>query len=147
MVNDADECDFGEDRARAGTRQAARQQSELALDTSVVAPCEARRFVVDWLSGIGSSADVARDVALVVSELVTNAVVHAGSARRVVARAGDGRLRVEVHDGAVEPPVQRAPDAAFHGYGLQIVGAVAETWGWEPSPGGKYVWAELIDPD
>ena len=60
------------------------------------APGEARRSVADWLASAGCPDDVVDAMALVTSELVTNALVHADSAPEVTARLSDGRLRLEV---------------------------------------------------
>jgi anti-sigma regulatory factor (Ser/Thr protein kinase) len=88
------------------------------------------------------------DILLVVSELVTNAVLHgAGPVRLRLERRVDG-VRVEVSDdgeGAVAP---RTPDlAAVGGRGLMVVGRLAGSWGVDQrSPVGKTVWAELAVP-
>jgi anti-sigma regulatory factor (Ser/Thr protein kinase) len=119
------------------------QQFEVALDGGVAAPGDARRSLGHWLRGAGCPAHVVDDVTLLASELVTNGVVHAKSALHLVSRIGDGRLRVEVHDKSGQPPAQRAPDTTHGGYGLQLVAALADSWGWVRTRGGKYVWAEV----
>ena len=86
------------------------------------------------------------DVELVVSELVTNAVVHAATpflVRVVVART----IHVDVTDGSGAPPV-RLPATSGHpgGGGLGVVEACACRWGFEELVGGKVVWAELSIP-
>ncbi|MEU0331813.1 ATP-binding protein [Streptomyces sp. NPDC006193] len=90
--------------------------------------------------------DLAEDGALIVSELVTNAVRHArrDSIRVVVERLGAARVRVAVVDFSKAPPVRKVSGLDDeHGRGLALVTELAEDWGSEPLPWGKRVWAEL----
>lgn len=86
------------------------------------------------------------DTVAVVSELMTNAVVHtAGAQAELVLTHGDGLLLVEVRDDSACPPVlvRRAGDGEG-GRGLQLVHALASDWGWRPlGEGRKTVWALL----
>jgi anti-sigma regulatory factor (Ser/Thr protein kinase) len=89
---------------------------------------------------------LADDGALIVSELMSNAVRHArrGSLRVVVERPETACLRIGVVDFSKVPPVRRAPDPEDEGgRGLVLVAELAEDWGSEPLPWGKRVWAEL----
>jgi anti-sigma regulatory factor (Ser/Thr protein kinase) len=95
----------------------------------------------------GCPARLLVNMTLVTSELVTNAVVHARSAPRVIAVIGSGRLRLEVHDTDAAPPVRRGAITVTGGRGLHVVEAVTESWGWSPTADGKYVWAEMIYED
>ncbi len=83
---------------------------------------------------------------LVATELITNAILHAGS-RPVVrlAHLGDGCVRIEVADEAPQRPVQIVPyDQHTRGLGLHIVDALCESWGvTEPGPSSKVVWATM----
>lgn len=83
---------------------------------------------------------------LVSSELIANAIVHAGS-RPVVrlANLGDGCVRIEVADEAPERPVRIVPyEQHTRGLGLHIVDALCESWGvTEPGPSSKVVWATM----
>lgn len=103
---------------------------------------EARSFVVDCLAETDLMR-VAHTAALVVSELATNAVLHAKTPFTVtVARRGDW-LVVEVRDHvacrvAVPEP---SDDVELSGRGLEIVRAVSEAWGVWPRRDGKSVWA------
>jgi anti-sigma regulatory factor (Ser/Thr protein kinase) len=87
-------------------------------------------------------------VALLVSELVTNALVHGRPPMELRASRVGGGLRVEVLDGEGERrPRRRSVRPAAddpHGRGLTIVSALASRWGTAPSPGGKAVWFELV---
>lgn len=87
-------------------------------------------------------------VALVVSELVTNAVVHGEGPPELRLRWQGPSLLVEVHDDSVLlPHVQPLDDApAVSGRGMALVDLVADAWGTHLDPtGGKTVWA-LVTP-
>jgi len=90
--------------------------------------------------------ELADDGALIVSELVSNAVQHARSdALRVsITRPGAARVRLAVVDKSKAVPVPcEAGEDDEHGRGLALVGLLAESWGTDPLPWGKCVWAEL----
>jgi anti-sigma regulatory factor (Ser/Thr protein kinase) len=85
------------------------------------------------------------DLLLVVSELATNAVLHAKSDFLVVVRQAEHSLGVAVadNDATVPSPQSPSPERAS-GRGMRIVQALARRWGVEPVPGdGKVVWAKL----
>jgi DNA-binding NarL/FixJ family response regulator len=114
---------------------------ELAYD--VIAPSQARRIVSDVLSHWGHG-ELLDDAAIVVSELVTNAVRHAASPSIVVVnRIADG-VRIEVRDeGLGTPSPGAATSAAEGGRGLAIVAALARDWGVVAGERSKAVWVEL----
>jgi anti-sigma regulatory factor (Ser/Thr protein kinase) len=88
--------------------------------------------------------DLAGDAAMVVSELVTNAI-RAGASSIVleVGRVG-GMFRITVIDDAAGVPKLAEPDpTAVAGRGLRIVDALSARWGVEEAAVGKRVWAEL----
>jgi anti-sigma regulatory factor (Ser/Thr protein kinase) len=87
--------------------------------------------------------ELVEDAALVVSETVTNAVMHGCSAPRLCISLADSRLRVEVHDMSRALPELRAPSTTGGGQGLRIIAAVADSCGWSTTGTGKVVWAEL----
>lgn len=102
---------------------------------------QARRFLLDAL-GNRVSEEVAEDLALTVSELATNAVVHARTDFDVVICV-NGKVRIEVEDGSTELPVpQTARQMAIGGRGLQIVDELCDRWGVRVLPGRKCVWCE-----
>jgi anti-sigma regulatory factor (Ser/Thr protein kinase) len=105
----------------------------------------ARRFVMDCLHRL--NRDAYADVAeLLTSELVTNAVLHAGTAINVTVSDDAGGLRVEVTDASVTAPARRLYSAeAATGRGLGLVEALASQWGTRTDAGGKTVWFTLSD--
>lgn len=107
----------------------------------------ARTFVSVLVKEWGYEANAA-DVALIVSELFTNAVVHTrdqpDSRIKVCLHLRGSVLRVEVHDGTDKVPEPRAASpGAESGRGLHIVEAIAVGWGCDSTPDGKYVWCEV----
>ncbi|MEW6477450.1 MAG: response regulator [Actinomycetota bacterium] len=112
-------------------------------------PRAARRFVSQALTGWDDEeGDLTDTVTLLVSELVTNAVVHAGSEVEVLVRLTSTAARIEVTDASAEAISPR--DAAADedsGRGLALVGSLARRWGVRPAPGGgKTVWFEVDRP-
>ncbi|GAA3763355.1 SpoIIE family protein phosphatase [Streptomyces tremellae] len=113
----------------------------------------ARAFVRDTLQGWGCS-DVVDDAVVLTSELVTNAVVHAGTAADVRCLRTDDGVRIEVADRYPERevPVQ-ATGPSFgnldseHGRGLLLCAALASRWGVEYTPSYKQVWFQLDMPE
>jgi|tagenome__1003787_1003787.scaffolds.fasta_scaffold19505582_1 anti-sigma regulatory factor (Ser/Thr protein kinase) len=108
---------------------------------------KARRVVV----GLPISKEAREQLALVVSELVNNAVLHTGAADadslRLKVRLRSGRVRVEVRDNGpgFDPPSQNGHEPhAAGGYGLEIVAAISETWGVVRRRGGCTVWCEVL---
>jgi MEDS: MEthanogen/methylotroph, DcmR Sensory domain len=107
-------------------------------------PGRARRLVVAALEQGGHDEILVGDAALVLSELASNAVLHAGSAFSVAVRAQDGTLRIAVEDSA---PLLSGPRNGGliprPAHGLSLVQALSSRWGVEGTPRGKVVWAEL----
>jgi len=123
------------------------QQATTTLAQDLESPGAGRRFVQETLSRW--TCDGLMDtVGLLVSELVTNAVLHARSTADVSVRLAGDRVRVEVRDQSNEPIVRRlAADDALGGRGLSLVETLARRWGSHSEPGGKVVWFELDRPD
>ncbi|MEU3794132.1 SpoIIE family protein phosphatase [Streptomyces fructofermentans] len=113
----------------------------------------ARSFVRDTLQGWGF-ADIVDDAVVLTSELVTNAVVHAGTSADVLCLRSDDGVRIEVADRYPEReiPLQGtavnmgSPDREG-GRGLQLCAALADRWGVEYTPTHKQVWFQLELPD
>ena len=88
--------------------------------------------------------DLDGDVALVVTELVTNAMLHAGGTTGVVVRPGGGGVVIEVSDASPVPPVfARESDDDLTGRGMRIVSRLSARWGVHPTESGKTIWAEV----
>ncbi|MGW2540603.1 ATP-binding protein [Kitasatospora sp. NPDC001574] len=145
-------------------------QVQLAVQADPAEVGRARRWVRSRLlnHGVDPDAPIAETVVLVVSELVTNAVVHTGCpavlrlcfpigegpaeaapAAGVRETATVGPLRVEVADASQAAPAPRhaGPDVdATNGRGLELVELLCDRWGWYPDGAGKRVWCE-ISPD
>ena len=119
------------------------ERESCVLPNSPAAPALARRFVGSVLAG-WALADTFDDAPLVASELVTNAVRHAGGEVAVSISHGDSSLRVAVSDDSETVPVITALEYARRGgWGLNIVERLSAAWGLETSPRGKTVWCEL----
>ena len=119
----------------------------IELDGDPDAPSRGRHAVTAVLDEWGCEPGTREDLLLVVSELVTNAVVHGAEPIRVTMVRAPERVRVEVTDGAAAASPHgnpRPPTDAETGRGLSVVTRLAVAWGWRASPGrGKTVWAEL----
>ncbi|MDF9810826.1 ATP-binding protein [Streptomyces sp. SPB162] len=98
-------------------------------------------WCADWHPDIGS-------VALVVSELVTNAQRHAGGSVELSLVLEASRLRITVRDDSRAQPLMCPADPGkVGGHGLRIVATLAAgQWGVTPYGSGKRVWAELQPP-
>jgi anti-sigma regulatory factor (Ser/Thr protein kinase) len=113
------------------------------------APTRARRSVRSQLEGHIPAATTS-DAALLVSELVTNSVVHANvgphRALTVEVRTLDDRVRIAVTDpGSRLTPCMLPPDPETPGgLGLLLVDELCETWGVRQDSGSTCVWCELL---
>ena len=88
--------------------------------------------------------ELADDARIVVSELVTNAVLHGGGCTGVDVSLRNGGLRIEVRDGSRVPPLLVRPsEESLTGRGLRLVASVSERWGARAEDGGKVVWADV----
>jgi anti-sigma regulatory factor (Ser/Thr protein kinase) len=115
-------------------------------ESAGVARCHVR-VALDY-HGLGDYAD---DAAVITSELVGNAVQHAGMGGTETFAVTLTRVRspdavvVVVADSSPHPPVRRETTAGSErGRGLQVVEALSAYWGWNPVDGGKEVFAALV---
>ena len=118
----------------------------MSLPGHVSAAGAARRFVRDALSEADLRGEVVSDVELLVSELVTNAVIHARSASRVTLDYEGSRVRVTVADESpARPELLEHRADSITGRGLFLVDQIAHRWGIDTDrePAGKRVWFEL----
>jgi anti-sigma regulatory factor (Ser/Thr protein kinase) len=118
--------------------------AELTLPVDEQAPGQARRFLRE-ASCQTHHARVMDEAELLVSELVTNAVVHGAPPVTVNVECDGTDLRVAVTDGSDRSPVPRQADPdAESGRGIYLVDVISDRWGIAPSRGhGKAVWFTL----
>jgi anti-sigma regulatory factor (Ser/Thr protein kinase) len=118
----------------------------LQLSKDLDSPATARRFVAEEAARL--PADVLADAELLVSELVTNAVIHGRAAITLRVNVDPPGIGIAVHDSG-EDTVELQPEVPDPdtpgGRGLLIVRAIATAWGVTPSdpPPGKTVWFRL----
>ena len=105
----------------------------------------ARAFVRETLRATSVDVDTAM---LLVSEVTTNAVLHARTPVTVQVQVTAGVVRVEVTDGsAAVPRIHGYGPTAATGRGLRLVDQLARSWGVRDKPdGGKVVWFEVGEP-
>lgn len=122
-----------------------RTEASLDLGPTPRSVPAARRLARRLAERAGLTPDTAEAVELVVSELVTNAVIHTGTPSRLHLVVARGVVRIEVCDEAPLPPMLRLTSAtATTGRGLRLLNALTESWGVEEvDGGGKMVWAEV----
>nr|WP_256251823.1 ATP-binding protein [Streptomyces sp. yr375] len=134
--------------AGAGPDQAAAERRfrfELAAHPG--SPAQARRLTRARLTGWSVCADTCDSAALVITELVTNAIVHTASDVVVCELHDSGHLvRIAVRDEGCAPsephPSPQRPEAE-HGRGLLLVEALCHAWGAHEHGPGLLVWADL----
>jgi DNA-binding NarL/FixJ family response regulator len=116
------------------------------LDRSETSPRRARRLVAQAVKS-WDCGDVLDTITLLTSEVVTNAVQHAGTHVEVGVELLAERLRVTVSDDDPTMPVARDRTDQLGGHGLRILDSLASRWGVQPRTGGKVVWFEVPRPD
>lgn len=118
-------------------------EGRVVLPSSPRSAAAARQLVNDTLTG--TSAQGCADLtALLTSELVTNATLHARTPVEVRVSVSGAVVRVDVSDGSTWLPVMFAsPGDALSGRGLHIVQSLATRWGSDATGRGKTVWFEL----
>jgi anti-sigma regulatory factor (Ser/Thr protein kinase) len=124
--------------ARTGERRSA----HLRLPAQPTAPARARRFVTATLAAW--DVDGGDDAVLAVSELATNALLHARTPMTVTLAEDEGGLRVSVADESPAAPKQRAYSVdSGTGRGLRLIETLASAWGVESAADGKVVWCVI----
>jgi DNA-binding NarL/FixJ family response regulator len=127
--------------------QVAAATAKAKLEAAPQSAASARRFVDETLRRwhCDELFDV---VALLTSELVTNAILHAHSDIELSVSLTPNGVRIDVVDQSGQMPTPReAGDEDTSGRGLGLVEALAMSWGVDERPGGKSVWFELPRPD
>jgi anti-sigma regulatory factor (Ser/Thr protein kinase) len=125
------------------------QHARLELHAARHAPRLARTFAADSLEAWAIRTEDVEAVQLVVSELVTNALLHAPESPTITLDLfmSGSAIRVMVSDQSPRQPVRRhhaTPWSAENGRGVALIDTLADRWGTEPyPPGGKTVWCEL----
>jgi anti-sigma regulatory factor (Ser/Thr protein kinase) len=127
---------------------AARAPMLRVLPATPKAPAAARQLARQVL---GEGNPATETAMLLISELVTNSVVHSksgepGGSVTIALCAGPAGILIQVRDdgGPSEPRVAAMPaDATEHGYGLRLVDALAERWGTISSPDGRITWCRV----
>lgn len=133
------------DSSIEGTNGAAELRIELARNPE--APLMARAAVREFCQRHGIDGDAQANILLLVSEIVTNAVLHSAgdmsSTIRLSAQVAQEMIRIDVNDHGVGfTPKVRDPAQVGRGYGLFLVERIAGRWG-ITDKGGTTVWFEL----
>jgi anti-sigma regulatory factor (Ser/Thr protein kinase) len=103
----------------------------------------ARRFVSGALMDLDATG-ACDDAVTLVSELATNAVIHARTPYKIVVSRDGDTVRVGVHDLSAVVPRRRAYGLdATTGRGLRLIATISSDWGIDAETGGKVVWFEL----
>ncbi|QFZ75251.1 SpoIIE family protein phosphatase [Streptomyces fagopyri] len=142
----------GRDGTVAGPAPGAPATRRTALTVAQSAPervADARQQVRELLHDWGSE-DQRDSAVLLVSEILTNVLVHTDGDALLVAEvtgaSGDRRMRVEVTDASGDLPHRRHPgELASSGRGLVLVEILAEAWGVDPRGEGKSIWFEFYE--
>jgi anti-sigma regulatory factor (Ser/Thr protein kinase) len=94
--------------------------------------------------GASYSQETLDTVALLVTELVTNAILHARTPLQLTLDPRPGHVRICVEDQSSEQPtLQRYEADAITGRGLALVDQLSSSWGVDGTPSGKVVWCEV----
>ena len=104
---------------------------------------QARSLTREQLASI-CPPDTLDTIALLVTELVTNAILHARTPVQLQIETRSDRVRLSVQDASNRQPELRSfASDAVAGRGLALVEALASSWGVEATPSGKVVWCEI----
>jgi anti-sigma regulatory factor (Ser/Thr protein kinase) len=127
--------------------------SRVELEANPHAPAAARRAVTARLTEAGL-AELVDTAALLVSEVVTNALRHGGGPEELIVEIDRDGVSIGVRDSSPQPPREEPAEGpgatrvvggglTENGRGLLLVDMLADSWGWRPEPAGKLVWFRL----
>jgi serine/threonine-protein kinase RsbW len=137
---------FSDGQMRPGTERNPRKQRQTTLPATGQSPGLARQVAREALAA-WQLAHLTDTAVLLISELVTNAVLHArngGSGLALQLTIHETWLRIEVHDADLRVPRPRTPAGLDEsGFGYVLVDSLADKWGVRKTATGKAVWAEL----
>lgn len=130
---------------RAGTRRTLMSVAQDEPERIAEARQHVRELLHDW-----TSDDQVDSAVLLVSEMVTNVLVHTDADAMLLAEVtgdkGERRLRVEVTDAGDDLPHRRRPgELASSGRGLLLIELLADSWGVDPRGEGKSIWFVLCE--
>ena len=118
----------------------------IELPPQAVSARRARRWVTGRISDLGLEP-LCDAVELLTAEVVTNALLHAGTEVRLRVRREGSGVEVEVRDGSTVPPHrQHFSRTATTGRGVGLLDDLADEWGWRPETDGKTVWFRVLRP-
>ncbi|HVX68133.1 MAG TPA: ATP-binding protein [Mycobacteriales bacterium] len=121
------------------------KSAELLVNPGLDGVRAARRLASATLQSLPEP--IASDAELVVTELVTNAVLHGTPPIEFRLKGRRDRVRIEVADAGHSVPLKgRGSTDGMTGRGLAVVESLTSAWGVEPTSDGKLVWAELGKP-
>jgi anti-sigma regulatory factor (Ser/Thr protein kinase) len=122
------------------------EEALLSIPPSSAAIGDARRFAAAFLRN-HELEDLIETVVLLVSEVVTNAILHGGSGAELRLILSGQTLRAEVRDrSSALPAVKKYSETATTGRGMMIVESLATAWGTEEDGTGKVVWFSVDAP-
>jgi anti-sigma regulatory factor (Ser/Thr protein kinase) len=137
-------ADWAYQQRRSVNRIAHVQEAEVEFAGGPSSVPAARRFARDVLEGAGADEDHWLAVQIV-SELATNAVVHAGTAFLLNIAYDDATTRISVTDGRplARAVVRRFSSEATTGRGLRLIQTLGRSWGVDQTASAKTVWCEI----
>ncbi|WP_371578770.1 SpoIIE family protein phosphatase [Streptomyces sp. NBC_01314] len=146
LCRESEGCGCGDTTAvRPPVRRTALTIAQAEPERIAGARQQVRELLHDWSCG-----DQVDSAVLLVSEMLTNVLVHTDADALLVAEmTGDGgkrRMRVEVTDASDDLPHKRHPgELASSGRGLVLMDVLADAWGVDPRGDGKSIWFELYE--
>ncbi|MCD7440371.1 SpoIIE family protein phosphatase [Streptomyces lincolnensis] len=147
LCREGEGCGCGEPvTVRPTVRRTMLSVAQAEPERVAVARQQLRELLHDW-----ASADQVDSAVLLLSETLTNVLVHTDADALLLAELrggvpGDRRLRVEVTDTSDDLPHKRRPgELASSGRGLMLIELLADAWGVDPRGEGKSIWFELYE--